>query len=107
MGHIENIIATLKNDRIHSKQRFTTIFKWICDSIAILQLEIEKPRISSTSVYRQNPEVESTEDYFRVAIYNQLLDDVIQQLDFRFGEKTTKAANIDIMLPIKCVKDGV
>ncbi len=52
MGHIENIIATLKDDRIHSKQRFTTIFKWSCDSIAILQLEIEKPRISSTSVYR-------------------------------------------------------
>ncbi len=67
---------------------------------AIFQLEIEKPRISSTSVYRQNPDVENTEDYFRVTIYNQLLDDVIQQLDLDFVKKTRNAANFDILLPL-------
>ena len=86
LGHIENIIATLKDDRINSKQRFATTFNWICDSISILRLEIEQPS-SSTSVYRQDPDLQNTGLF-------QFSDDVLQQLDFRFYDKNKKCCKL-------------
>jgi hypothetical protein len=45
-------------------------------------------------------------DYFRVAMYIPFLDTILEQLRFRFNEKTTFAGLFDTLLPTNCAKYG-
>jgi hypothetical protein len=57
-------------------------------------------------VYRDNPDVSDVDDsthgldYFRVAMYIPFLDTILEQLRFRFNEKTTFAGLFDTLLPL-------
>jgi hypothetical protein len=63
-------------------------------------------------VYRDNPDVSDVDDsthgldYFRVAVYIPFLDTILEQLRFRFNEKTTFAVLVDTLLPTNCAKNG-
>ena len=73
---------------------------------------MECPRVIKRSVYRDNPDVSNVDDsnhgldYFRVAVFIPFLDTVLEQLRFRFNEKTTFAGLFDTLLPGNCVKNG-
>ena len=108
MAHVQNIIDTLQYDRSNSEQRFSTIYKWIVDFIPNLRFEIEKPRFSANSIYRANPNVDSTEAYYRVAIYLPFMDTVVlQQPRLTFDNKVKIAANFDLLLPVNCFEAGI
>ncbi|XP_033108546.1 52 kDa repressor of the inhibitor of the protein kinase-like [Anneissia japonica] len=106
MLHVQDIIATLENDRKLSEIRFTTLMKWINDTVACLKLEITPPRVCSRSCYRSNPDVSSGFDYFRVAVYIPFIDTILAQLKFRFNDKSKIAGIFDILLPSSCHKYG-
>ena len=109
MSQIQDIITILEEDRQNSEHRFSIITKWILDTIACLQIKIEPPRLCKRLVHRANPDVDSTHelDYFRVTVYIPFLDTVLQQLRFRFNEKTKLVGLFDTLLPSNCVKNGV
>ena len=105
MGHVQDIIATLEDDRSNSEQRFKKIMQWVKDTVACLKIEIVPPRVCNRSTQRANPNVTSPLDYFRVTVYIPFLDMVLQQLKFRFNEKSKFAGLFDILLPSKCYND--
>ena len=58
---------------------------------------------------RDNQDVDDSThglDYFRVAVYIPFLDTILEQLRFRFNEKTTFAGLFDTLLPTNCAKYG-
>ena len=63
-------------------------------------------------MYRDNPDISNVDDsnhgldYFHVAVYIPFLDTVLEQLRFRFNEKTTFVGLFDTLLPGNCVKNG-
>ena len=96
ISHVQDIIATLEDDWANSKQRFK-IMQWINDTV-----EIAPPRVCNNVC---NPNVTSPHDYFRVTIYIPFLDMVLQQLKFRFNEKSKFPGLFHILLPSKCYND--
>ena len=71
--------------------------QWINDTV-----EIAPPRVCNNVC---NPNVTSPHDYFRVTIYIPFLDMVLQQLKFRFNEKSKFPGLFHILLPSKCYND--
>ena len=73
---------------------------------------MECPRVTKRSVYRDNPYVSNVNDsihgldYFRVTVFIPFLDTVLEQLRFRFNEKTTFVGQFDTLLPGNCVTNG-
>jgi cellulose biosynthesis protein BcsQ len=63
-------------------------------------------------VCRDNPDVSDVDDsthrlkYFHVEGYIQFLDTILEQLRFRFNEKTTFAGLFDTLLPTNCANNG-
>ena len=112
MKHIQDVITVLEEDRKNSDHRFARITKWILDTVLCLRIKVECPRVTKRSVYRDNPDISNVDDsnhgldYFRVAVYIPFLDTVLEQLRFRFNEKTTFAGLFDTLLPGNCVKNG-
>ena len=75
-------------------------------------MRIECPRVCQRSVYRDNPDVSDVDDsthgldYFCVAVYIPFSDTILEQLRFRFNEKTTFAWLFDTLLPANCAQNG-
>ena len=107
MSSVQDIISELQNSREKSEERFAVLMKLIQDTIAPLKLEITAPRTVRKSTYRANPNVSSVEDYFRVTVYIPFLENLLEQMKFRFNEKTLSAGIFDSLLPANCVKEGV
>jgi hypothetical protein len=63
-------------------------------------------------VCRDNPDVSDVDDsthrlkYFHVEVYIPFLDTILEQLRFRFNEKTTFAGLFDTLLPTNCANNG-
>jgi hypothetical protein len=112
MTEIQDIRTILEEDRQDSERRFAKITKWILDTVTCLKIKVECPRVCQRSVYRDNPDVSDVDDsthgldYFRVAVYIPFLDTILEQLRFRFNEKTTFAGLFDTLLPANCAKNG-
>ncbi|KAJ8049810.1 52 kDa repressor of the inhibitor of the protein kinase [Holothuria leucospilota] len=107
MGNVNNILAVLEDDRKNSIHRFESIMQLINDTISPLKLNIERPRIAKRSTLRSNPDLDTATDYFRVTIFTPFLDTVIEQMHFRFNDKTQFLGTFDILLPSKCCKDDM
>ena len=84
----------------------------ILDTVTCLKIKVECPRVCQRSVCRDNQDVSDIDDsthgldYFRVAMYIPFLDTILEQLRFRFNEKTTFAGLFDTLLPTNCAKYG-
>lgn len=64
------------------------------------------PRLSFQQKNRENPIVNNyCEDYYRISIYIPLLDNVIEDLKFRFDEKNLIAFDFGFFIPYTLEKN--
>lgn len=113
-SEVNSIISTLKTMRENSVAEFTRIFK---DTTKMAQelhgqdFELSKPRIARRQTNRDNHDVESVEDYFRVTLYNEFISHAVNELLERFGNNPAKDVTLGLLclLPRECIcfEDGV
>ena len=73
---VDNVIKSLKNMREKASHTFSVIFEETTQLGKKLHgddFELEKPRLASRQVHRDNVQVASVEDYYRVTLYNEFL----------------------------------
>jgi len=47
---------------------------------------LTKPRMTKRQTIRENPEMETIEEYYRVTCYFQFLDHIVRHLESRFSD---------------------
>ena len=71
-------------------------------------IELNKPRTASRSVYRPaagvTDVVNSVEDYYRCNFFYPAVDNVIEDLKHRFGDKQIEEGNMSVLIPSKMRK---
>lgn len=83
---IKNVIIILKNKKVNSSEHFNSIFnKSInCLSKSGIDNEIKIPRITNKMTHRANPQVEKSEDYFRIILFLPFIDDLMSDIEYKF-----------------------
>ncbi|CAH1113980.1 unnamed protein product [Psylliodes chrysocephalus] len=95
----QNVNTILKERRRNSETYFRTIFTLMSDIHKKLDLEIIKPRVTQRQTHRPNISAENSESYFRLSIYIPLLDNILQDLQFRFNEESLNTYEFNIFFP--------
>ena len=62
-------------------------------------LEIVMPRRASRSVYRSNVNAENASEYMKISVATEVFDQVIMDLETRFGEDQLKISNLIALHP--------
>jgi len=81
---VSSVVTTLKNMR---KESITEYRKIYGDATKLGQalhgehFELQKPRIVGRQAHRSNPDAASTEEYFRITLYNEFLSHVTAELE--------------------------
>lgn len=98
---IKNVICILKNKRENSYNCFNKIFKTAESQVINLGISegIDKPRLSKVMKSKENPQTESTEEYFRVTLFIPFLDNLLNDLESRFDEDLMSVYDLDVVLP--------
>lgn len=101
---IKNIISVLKEKRENAKQTFSDTFIEISKLHEKLDLSVSLPRRVKNQTNRSNVMTDSAEDYFRITVYIPLLENVIEDLDFRFPSKIFDCLASNSLVPSEIVK---
>lgn len=62
------------------------------------------PRITGHQSHHSNPSVSSSEDYYRITLYNEFLSQVINEIEKRFADNLMHGIGILNLLPSECCK---
>ena len=76
-SQIDSVVSSLKNMRDNAELNFSRIFRdaaKIGKSLHGDAFELKQPRVTSRQVHRANIQSSSAEDYFRISIYNELVN---------------------------------
>ena len=101
---VGSVIQTLETRRQEVTEHFETIFSQAQAMAEKLDAEIKKPRICGRQTRRENYNVESVENYYRVLAYIPLLDQVGHDLKERFSPEVLNSFNLPNLIPKKVVK---
>ncbi|XP_049816476.1 uncharacterized protein LOC126263425 [Schistocerca nitens] len=105
--HVKNTIAILVSRRENLVTSFSSVWKRaekLADQPGI-ELNIPRiPRYGRRQVYRDNPQTNSAEEYFRVTVYAPLLDFIITYLRERSSAETWDVFNLSVFSPESIVK---
>lgn len=102
---ISNLLETLQKKRSSANDDFASLFSKIKNTAEKIDVEISMPRLSFRQKNRENPIVNNCEDYYRISIYIPLLDNVIEDLKFRFDEKNLIAFDFSFFIPYTLEKN--
>lgn len=95
----QNIITVLKERRENSETYFRTVFTSVLEIHEKLNLEITRPRVTQRQTHRPNISAENNESYFRLNIYIILLDNILQDFQFRFNDESLNTYEFNILFP--------
>ena len=97
-----SIISVLQNMRENSEKEFKLIF----DSTLKLgrdlhgnDFELCQPRINRSQLHRMNVQVATSEEYYRITLYNEFLSHVISELNVRFVDNPPHGIGLLHLLP--------
>ena len=67
----------------------------------MLVVELAKPRLASRSVYRAaaGGTDQSVEDYFRINVFYPAIDNIVNDLELRFGERQRRVVKLAQLIP--------
>lgn len=100
MTLVNDMIASLS--ALRSSERFALLFQDAKTVGVMLGITLIKPRTPSRSVYRAAASIacnDSVEDYYRINVFFPALDEIMQDLQLRFGPKQQLAANFSRAIP--------
>ena len=67
----------------------------------MLDIELTKPRLASRSVYTaaEGDTDQSVEDYFRINVFYSAIDNIVNDLELRFGEGQQRVVELERLTP--------
>jgi hypothetical protein len=104
MDLVQNIYMVINDMRQNMDSCFSKKFR---DSLFILNAingEMRVPRLVSKQTKRCNVQVDSPENYFRIAIAVPFFDDFLDQLRSKFSAHKNIISSLQILLPKNCVE---
>ncbi|XP_049771331.1 uncharacterized protein LOC126143445 [Schistocerca cancellata] len=105
--HVKNTIAILVSRRENLVISFSNVWKRAEELADQLGIELNIPRIprhGRRQVYRDNPQTNSAEEYYRVTVYAPLLDFITTDLRERFSAETLDVFNLSVFSAESIVK---
>ena len=107
---ISSVASTLNSMRIDSKAEFKKIFDSttkLGQSLHGEHFELQKPRIVGRQAHRSNPDVSSTEDYFRITLFDEFLSHIVAELQDRFIDNPAQWITLGLLslLPQSCTSE--
>jgi hypothetical protein len=100
LREIDTVIRLLQEERNDANQSFDGLYQSIIDQAKTLEIEECKPRTPIRSRFRPNSGCDGTcEEYYRMNVFIPMLDHVIQDLNFRFGQQQRIALTLSKLLP--------
>ncbi|CAH1104324.1 unnamed protein product [Psylliodes chrysocephalus] len=96
---VNDILSLLNEKRKNVDSCFSGIFKDVKNLHKKMNLNLMMPRITLRQKHRVNTPGDSIEEYFRRSIFIPLLDNVIEDLTFRFHNELYKILNINSLIP--------
>ena len=101
---IDNVLEVLRSRRQNSESQLAVTFQAATSMLQCLGIsEVMIPRTSSRQTCRDNQPAATAEDYYRISIYNTMLDGVISYLQSRLPTDTVKAFSLCNLLPCHIV----
>ena len=104
---VSNLLTILSDRRKDPERHFATIWQKINDMSERVDVEIRLPRRCGRQGNRANYATDSAEAYFRLAVFNPLLDNVIVDLKDRFRPSVLEVFNLPWILPINLLQKPV
>ena len=99
MNSIDNVLESLRDMR--SAEKFHKLFECISVVAELLQVTLIKLRTAMRSIYRAaagSADV-SVEDYYRISVYYPTMDNIVTDVELRFGPVQKKAATLACLVP--------
>lgn len=82
---VQDIISVLETKRTNSTESFNTVYAESVSLMHKLEIEVKVPRVVGRQKNRFNPSTEyNCEEYYRISVYNTLLDNILDDLKHRF-----------------------
>lgn len=101
---IKDTLQILLKCRGNVRTQFSNIFK-SCEELAnIIDVELRMLRLCKQQKNRSNYPTNNVEDYYRMAIFIPLLDNVIDDLKTRFSPNTLELFQLPFFLPSNFLK---
>ena len=105
---VESVMSILKHMRQESESEF---HKQFLEATALGKklhgddFELSSPRITGRQAHHDNPPSSSTEDYYRITLYDEFLSHVVAEIEARFVDNPSHklAIGLFFLLPTKCV----
>lgn len=91
----------LMDRRVNAEQNFKTIFELTREICEDLDIDIKKPRLTSSQTHRCNVMTAGIEDYYRVSTYVPYLDLFVTHLEDRFLKHRGILSNFVCLFPSK------
>lgn len=95
-------LSVLKQWRCQCETVFSKLFSEVTAMASDLDMHVTKPQIAKMSVYRCNAACDSTggvEDYYRINVFNPMLDQVIADLSHRFADHQRQSLLLTHLMP--------
>jgi len=106
---VKNTIKSLKEMRENSQREFNKIFtsaNKLGQDLHGCSFRLTHPRINRRQVHRDNAQVSSTEEYYRISYYNEFISHIISELQDRFIENPLHGFGLLYLLPTECCSDN-
>ncbi|CAH1106969.1 unnamed protein product [Psylliodes chrysocephalus] len=100
LDQANDVIASLQKTRDNGESIFKQLFNTASKLLEeLFGSELKIPRLTGRQSHRANPITNSTEEYFKVAIFLPCADQLIVNLQDRFGTPTTVLSAFQALLP--------
>jgi len=98
---IGTLLATWKKKREKVDEIFRLIYSDAKKMAEKLDVDEAKPRTCGRQTKRENYDVKTCEDYYRVSVYIPLLDTIKEDLEARFSQEVLDGYQLSVLLPEK------
>lgn len=103
---VNDIFSVFKKKREDVENVFKGIFEEVVEVHKKLDIPILLPRINTRQIHRNNIQTKIPEEYFRVSIFIPLLENIFQDLEFRFNSDLFKILDINNFIPTNVLKQS-
>ncbi|XP_050500951.1 uncharacterized protein LOC126880918 [Diabrotica virgifera virgifera] len=103
---VNDILLVFHKKREDAENMFKGIFEEVTKVHQKLDFPILLPRINARQIYRSNIETKNPEEYFRVSVFIPLLENIFQDLEFRFNSDLFEILDINNLIPVNVLNQS-
>lgn len=104
-SQVQSVVSTLKKMREESKKEFNRIFtetSKLGRDLHGQEFVLSQPRVNRRQMHRSNVTAQTTEEYYRITLYNEFLSHVVAELQDRFLDISFHGIGLLHLSPSKC-----